>query len=111
MTGLDQGEGVRHLASRDVVTREIGGEVLLIPVAAGIADVRSLYVLNETAAYLWDRLRSGATQAELIDGLLDAYETTREVAQRDVDVFCSLLVEGGLLSPESVGASGRKQMA
>jgi hypothetical protein len=59
-----------------VVVRRINDECLLIPLTADIADMDSLYRLNETGAFIW----------ELIDGKRDIKEITARVAEEfDVD--------------------------
>jgi len=59
-----------------VVVRRINDECLLIPLTADIADMDSLYRLNETGAFIW----------ELIDGRRDIKEITSRVAEEfDVD--------------------------
>lgn len=59
-----------------VVVRRINDECLLIPLTHDIADMDSLYRLNETGAFIW----------ELIDGRRDIKEITAMVAEEfDVD--------------------------
>lgn len=59
-----------------VVVRRINDECLLIPLTDDIADMDSLYRLNETGAFIW----------ELIDGRRDIKEITSSVAEEfDVD--------------------------
>ena len=40
----------------NVVSRKIGGEVILVPIRTAIADMNSLYTLNATAARIWQLL-------------------------------------------------------
>ncbi|HOW97364.1 MAG TPA: PqqD family protein [Kiritimatiellia bacterium] len=59
----------RHFTrSPDLVERTIRGEHLLVPVARSEATLGSLFTLNETARFVWDR--AGAGQAE--DGIAAA---------------------------------------
>jgi hypothetical protein len=59
-----------------VAVRRINDECLLIPLTDDIADMDSLYRLNETGAFIW----------ELIDGRRDIKEITSRVAEEfDVD--------------------------
>ena len=62
--------------SQKVVVRRINDESLLIPLASDIADMDSLYRLNETGAFIWDA----------IDGKRNIKEITAMVAEEfDVD--------------------------
>jgi hypothetical protein len=55
--------------------------------------------LNRTGVYLWDRLKDGASEAEMISGLVARYEgVTEERAAADVKAFLAELRERSLLS-------------
>ena len=59
-----------------VVFRRINDECLLIPLTDNIADMDSLYRLNETGVFIW----------ELIDGNRDIMDITAMMAEEfDVD--------------------------
>jgi len=59
-----------------VVFRRINDECLLIPLTDNIADMDSLYRLNETGVFIW----------ELIDGKRDIRDITARMAEEfDVD--------------------------
>jgi hypothetical protein len=42
--------------STDIVTRKTGSEYVLVPVANNIADMNSVYTLNETGAFIWEHI-------------------------------------------------------
>ena len=57
--------------------------------------------LNKTGVYLWNRLKDGATEAEMISGLLEKYSgVTEEQAASDVKSFLEKLRSRALLSEE-----------
>ena len=57
--------------------------------------------LNKTGVYLWNRLKDGATEAEMTAGLLDKYDgVTEEKAAADVKAFLEELRSRSLLSEE-----------
>lgn len=57
--------------------------------------------LNKTGVYLWSRLKDGATEAELIAGLLEKYDgVTEEKAAADVKAFLEELRSRSLLSED-----------
>jgi hypothetical protein len=46
-----------YAVSEDVVAREIEGEIIIVPLVAGIGDMEyELYTLNETGKAVWARL-------------------------------------------------------
>ena len=57
--------------------------------------------LNKTGVYLWKRLNDGATEAEMIAGLLERYDgVTEERAASDVKAFLEELRSRSLLSED-----------
>jgi hypothetical protein len=57
--------------------------------------------LNKTGVYLWNRLKDGATEADMVSGLLEQYDgVTEEKAVADVKAFLEELRSRSLLSEE-----------
>ena len=57
--------------------------------------------LNKTGVYLWNRLKNGATEAEMTADLLEKYDgVTEEKATADVAAFLEELRSRSLLSEE-----------
>ena len=85
-------------AHPDVIhTRAPRGGVLL--------DVRRkvYFSLNETGATLWKVLERGASEAELVSALLDAYDTEELVARRDVESLLGELEQAHLVERRGAG--------
>jgi hypothetical protein len=81
-------DGVRgdaaYTPSEAVVAREIEGEIVIVPLTAGIGDLEDeLYSLNETGRDVW-RLLDGRTVDEVVEALTEEYDASREEIDRDV---------------------------
>ena len=75
---------VAYAPSEAVVAREIEGEIVIVPLTAGIGDLEDeLYTLNETGRDVW-RLLDGRRLDEVVDALLAEYDAPREAVDRDV---------------------------
>jgi methyltransferase-like protein len=83
MTGLNS--VLSH--STSVVTRKTGNEYVLVPVANNIADMDSVYTLNETGAFIWEQIDGKRTIEEIIELLIHEYEIDNESAYKDVFEF------------------------
>jgi hypothetical protein len=71
--------------SEDVVAREIEGELIIVPLAAGIGDTEDeLYTLNDTGKAIWDKLDGIRTLAQIANELADEYEAPVADIERDV---------------------------
>jgi methyltransferase-like protein len=75
--------------SPNIVTRKTGSEYVLIPVANNIADMNSVYTLNESGAFIWELIDGKRSTGEIADALVEEYNVDRGVAESDVNSFMS----------------------
>ena len=74
-----------YAPSEDVVAREIEGELIIVPLVAGIGDMEDeLYSLNETGQAVWKRLDGKTSLRAMAAALADDYQASREVVEQDV---------------------------
>lgn len=82
---------------KELVKREIAGDTVLVPVGKTVYESNGLFILNEVAAFVWDRLEAAASDAQLLAALLEAYEVPAETARADIREFLEKLREMGIL--------------
>jgi methyltransferase-like protein len=73
--------------SPSIVTRKTGNEYVLVPVANNIADMNSVYTLNETGAFIWEQIDGRKSIEDIIAALLSEFETDERTATEDVLSF------------------------
>ncbi|MBI4966377.1 MAG: PqqD family protein [Desulfomonile tiedjei] len=74
-----------YIPSEDIVAREIEGEIIIVPLVAGIGDADDeLYTLNETGQAVW----------KLLDGKRSLGEVAAELAEE---------FEGGEIGQDVIG--------
>lgn len=74
-----------YAVSEDVVAREIEGEIIIVPLVAGIGDMEDeLYTLNETGQAIWKKLNGKKPLGDIIEELAAEYETSVDVIKEDV---------------------------
>jgi hypothetical protein len=73
--------------SQSVVTRKTGNEYVLVPVANNIADMNSVYTLNEAGAFIWEHINGKNSVEEIINEVTQEYEIDYETASDDVLSF------------------------
>lgn len=78
---------------KQLVKREIAGDVILVPVGDASLMLQGLLTLNETGELLWDMLPNAADEAALVHALTEAYEVDEATAQADVRAFMARLRE------------------
>lgn len=75
------------------VAREVGGELVVVPLTGNIAHMNELFTFNATAKFLWEALEEGSTEDSLVKALLENYEVEENVARADVRKFLVRLEE------------------
>ena len=73
--------------SPNIVTRKTGSEYVLVPVANNIADMNSVYTLNESGAFIWELIDGKRNVEEIINTLTEEYDIDRDSAEKDVFSF------------------------
>ena len=80
----------RHVRAPGFVARRIAGELVVVPVVSvpsSAGDPLPFFVLNDTAATLWDALAIPRLPDELVRILTDAFEVSPDQANTDVESF------------------------
>ena len=87
-----------YSVSEDVVSREIEGEILIVPLVSGIGDMEDeLFNLNETGRAIWERLDGSKTLKEVVTDLSVEFEATEEEIMEDVKGFVEELLKRGMV--------------
>lgn len=80
-----------------VVSRKIVDELILVPIRTNVADMESLYTLNDVGAKVYELIDGQRTLAQICQGIVEEFEVTEEEAQKDVIVFAEQLMEIGAI--------------
>lgn len=70
-------------------------EMILVPIHEDVADLNSIYTLNEVGSFLWERLAEPVGFDELEQAVLGEYETTRAQVAEDVGSFLTAMIDFG----------------
>jgi hypothetical protein len=90
--------GAAYVPSQDVVARDIEGELIIVPLAAGIGDMEDeLFTLNDTGRAIWDRLDGHKTLNDVIAELCTEFEAPTEQISQDVSGFTAELLKRRML--------------
>lgn len=73
--------------SPSVVTRKTGNEYVLVPITNNIADMNSVYTLNETGAFIWEQINGKRSVEEIISALITEYDIDEKTASEDIFSF------------------------
>jgi hypothetical protein len=84
--------------SDEIVTREIEGETIILPLTSGIGDVDDdIYTLNDTGKAIWQRLDGKRTLRDVARELSAEFNCPPEEIERDVIGFVGELLKRRIL--------------
>lgn len=87
----------RYSKCGEIATRNIAGETLIVPVRHRVADLESIYTLNEVASFFWDRIDGNTSVAAMLEAALDTFDVRREQLLGDMSEFLASLQAEGLI--------------
>jgi hypothetical protein len=84
----------------EVVTRDVAGQTLLVPLRGHLADLKRIYSLGPVAARLWEGLDGRRSLRVIVrEDVLPVFEVTEAEAARDAESFVRELEATGLAAP------------
>ena len=88
-----------YAPSEDIVARSIEGELIIVPLVAGIGDLEDeLFTLNETGKAIWDRLDGKKTLRHVLDDLAAEFEAPAGEIEQDLIGLVEELVRRKILA-------------
>ncbi len=77
--------------------RNVAGYFVVVPTGEASVEFNGMINLNESGAFLWNKLSEGATEDELVEALTSEYEVDDERARADVELFVKKMREAKLV--------------
>lgn len=71
----------------------VSGEHILVPLASRGADIDSIFNLNETGTYIWEKIDGYRTAAEIVALVASEFQVSKDQATRDCREFLAQLLE------------------
>jgi hypothetical protein len=75
---------IRFRRDPSIVSQEIAGEVILVPVRKNVGELESIYTLNETAARAWTLFDGHHTMEDIQKILVAEYVVDADQARQDL---------------------------
>jgi len=73
--------------SSSIIARRTGDEYVLVPVTNNIADMTSMYTLNETGAFIWDLIDGERSVDQIAAAMVAEYDIDAAMALSDVETY------------------------
>lgn len=78
------------------VLRQVAGQAVVLP-GGDALDLNMMITLNDTGAFLWERLQQEIDENGLVTALLSEYDVDADTARKAVVVFVEKLNANGFL--------------
>ena len=78
------------------VLRKVPGMNLVMPTGKNVKDFNGSLILNDTGAFIFERLQKGSTADETAQALTREYDVTLDTASADVKNTVASLIEAGV---------------
>ncbi len=69
------------------ILRNVAGSFVVVPIGEATLDFNGMMNLNETGAFLFEKMIEGISREDLIKALTEEYDVDEETATADVDTF------------------------
>ncbi len=82
---------------KEMIVRKIGSDIILVPVGNALKEHNGMFMLTESAYFLWEQLPLCDSVPELAKKLFDEYDVTEEQALADTISFTNTLSDLGII--------------
>ncbi|MFH1141860.1 MAG: PqqD family protein [Chloroflexota bacterium] len=82
----------------NIVCRNIGGELILVPISREAGDMACFYTLNSVGARIWELLDGKRPVADIAGTIVEEYEVDLEGARKDSMDFLRRMEEMGVVT-------------
>jgi hypothetical protein len=84
--------------SGDVVSREIDGTLIIVPLTSGVGDMEDdLFSMNETGTKIWNMLDGKKTVQEIVEAMAQQYRAEPGEIEQDVAGIITELLKRRML--------------
>ncbi len=79
------------IIKKELIKRDIAGEVFLVPLGKSMYDSNGLFILTELGAFIWDLLPNAEGEDDIVRAVLAEYEVDEATARADIQEFLKKL--------------------
>ncbi len=78
------------------ILRKVPGMNLVMPTGKNVKEFNGSLMLNDTGAFIFERLQKGSTPEETVQALTQEYDVSLDTASIDVQKTIDSLIEAGV---------------
>ena len=88
---------LRFRKKSEIVSRQIAGEMMLIPIMGKIADMQKIFALNPVGEFIWERLDGEKSLGKISEEISSSLDVNREQALAEAEEYVRELLREGLI--------------
>ena len=88
-----------YVKDPNLVSREIAGETIIVPIRGRLGALDSIYTLNEVGVSIWNLIDGRTSVAQIVDTICGDFEVTLEEGRKDTLEFLQTLRQANLIRP------------
>lgn len=92
----------------DIVSREVAGETILVPIRGNFTDMQKIWSLNPAAGHIWQSLDGKKSVEDIRNEILATYDVEKKDADLDIQEFISDLLKAELIEENQGGVNLRE---
>ena len=77
--------------------KNVAGSHIVVPVGENSVNFNAMITLNESGAFLWEKLAGEQTEDQLVAALTAEYDVDEATARRDINKFIETIKGAGLI--------------
>jgi hypothetical protein len=101
--GTVERQGSTYVHEKEVVSRAIAGELVIVPVRKGVGELDAIFTLDNVGSRIWELLAQPIAGERLVEVVCSEYEVPAEQARRDVDELLGDLLDVRLIRVHAKG--------
>jgi len=83
---------------KEIVSRRIAGETILVPISGNLADMQKIFSLNPVGEFIWEQLDGQRDLAGISGDVRASFDLREEDADSDIQEFISELLRENLVT-------------
>ncbi len=81
----------------EIVSREIAGETILVPISGKLADMQKIFAVDAVAEYIWQQVDGKKDIGMIRDKVVSSFDVDRKQADEDILGFVDQLINAQLI--------------
>jgi methyltransferase-like protein len=77
----------------EFVVKQVDEDYILVPLKSNVANMNVVYTLNDVGHFIWQQLDGKQDLSQIIDAVLNEFETDQLTAEKDTVEFVYMIQE------------------